>query len=398
MDPLDLSVIGYPGQFDVLARILARADIACRLHEMVWEDGWERLARIALARSGPDVSQVGMTWLDSLLSTDAVRPFTDDEIAAMGGPSVFFPALWQTVSPPLWESRVWAIPWQADARIVLYWRDMLEQAGIAEETAFQTPAQVEETMERLRDSGIAAPWGIWAARVNLIMHNAASWIWGNGGDIISADGTEVLFDQPKSLDGLLAYFRLHRYMPPGLDRLAPDTQVIDLFTARQVAVVMGPCQWFGQMMSALEQSPDLAARIGVALPPGPAFVGGSHLIVWKHTRRAQEAVALIRFLVGKQVQSECCHAVGFLPVRPDVLSEPPYTIDARYQKTIEALQTGRSFPVISRWGEVEDRLRHSLVWLWDTLMAEPDQDVEALVRPYIESVTARLAVTLGAQR
>lgn len=398
MNPLTLSVIGNPNQLQILTEVLQRAKCACRLQEMAWEGAWEKLARTALYRAGPEVSQVGITWLDSLLSTGSVRPFTDEEVEAMGGPSSFIPALWRTVSPPGWRLRVWAVPWLSDVRVVFYWRDILEQAGIDAGTAFQTPERVEETMERLRASRVEVPWGIWAVRVNVTMHNAASWIWSKGGDIVSANGKEILFDQPQAMEGLLAYFRLHRYLPPGLDRLPPDNQVIDLFAARRVAVVMGPCYWFGYMTKMLAQSPGLAERIGIALPPGPAFVGGSHLIIWQHTARADEAAALVRFLVSKEAQAEYCYAADLLPGRPDVLAEPPYTEDNRYQVIIEALQNGRTFPVVPHWGDVEDRLRFGFVSLWDDLLAEPNQDLEALVRPRIEAIAMRLAVTMGIRR
>jgi multiple sugar transport system substrate-binding protein len=294
--------------------------------------------------------------------------------------------------------RVWAIPWLSDVRVVFYWRDMLEEAGIDEETAFSSAEQVEQTMSRLQASGIAAPWGIWATRVNVTLHNAASWVWGAGGSIMSDTKKEILFDQPEAMEGILAYLRLHRYMPPGLDQLLPDSEVIDLFTARRVAVAMGPALWFERAKSAFEQEPETPDKIGIAVPPGPAFVGGSHLIVWQHTQHVLEAIPLIRFLTSKEAQAEYCHATGFLPVRPDVLAKPPYTEDARYQVITEALGTGRTFPVVPRWGAIEERLGKSLVWLWNSLLADPDQDLEDFAKPYIESTARRLVVTLGMRR
>ena len=31
----------------------------------------------------------------------------------------------------------------------------------------------------------------------------------------------------------------------------------------------------------------LADMVGVALPPGATFVGGSHLVVWKHSQQPE---------------------------------------------------------------------------------------------------------------
>jgi multiple sugar transport system substrate-binding protein len=231
-----------------------------------------------------------------------------------------------------------------------------------------------------------------------MLQNACSWLWGGGGEIISANGREIKFDQARAMDGLLAYLRLHRYMPPDIDRLVGDSQVVEQFVARRAGVVMGPCLWLKQILDALEQSPGLADKMGVALPPGPAFVGGSHFVMWSHTHHACEAVTLLQFLISKQAQLEYCYATGFLPVRPDVLAGHPYTTDARYQVVVEALRTGRTFPVVPKWGDIEERLGHSLVWLWNNFLTDPDQDLEGLARPYIEATARRLAVTLGLRR
>ena len=395
MSPLKFSVIE---SHESLPAVLERFAPDCQVEEMTWDGGWERLSKIAARRFGPDVSQIGTTWLDSLVAAGSVRPFTDEQVEALGGASIFFPASWQMASLSSWESKVWSIPWLADVRVIFYWRDMLEQAGVDERTAFRTPEQVEETMECLRVGGIDAPWGIWGDRKNVMLQNVASWIWSAGGDIISADGKQILFDQPEAMQGFLTYFRLHRHMPPDLDHVPEGFQILNLFSTRKLAVMMGACSWLDGILSAYSRTPEVVDKVGLALPPGPAFVGGSNLIVWQHTQHAQEAVEMVRFLTSKRTQLDFCRAGNFLPVRLDVLAEPPYATDVHYQVILEALKTGRAFPMIPRLGDVEEELGRGLVWLWNTLLANPSMDSAALVRPYIETTAKRLAIKLGARQ
>jgi len=61
MSPLQVSLIGYPIQFDITMEILKKCGISCLLQEMTWEGAWENLAEIALYCFGPDVSQIGTT-------------------------------------------------------------------------------------------------------------------------------------------------------------------------------------------------------------------------------------------------------------------------------------------------------------------------------------------------
>ena len=109
MSSLTLSAID---PHTVLSSLLERFDLPCQIETMAWGEAWEKLMKAALYISGTDVSQIGTTWLNSLVEAGTVRPFSDREIEAIGGPSVFFPASWRTASPPPWQMRVWAIPWK----------------------------------------------------------------------------------------------------------------------------------------------------------------------------------------------------------------------------------------------------------------------------------------------
>lgn len=359
---------------------------------MTWSQAWQKLSRIASYRAGPDVSQIGTTWLHGFVAAGAVRPFADQEVEEVGGEAVFLPVSWQTVSPYPQKAEVWAIPWLSDVRVIFYWRDMLEEAGVDDQTAFRTPAQLEQTMARLRSSGIPTPWGIFAYGQHSPVQSAASWVWGSGGSFVSADGGRVLFDQPEACEGILAFLKLHRYMPPDA-RNVEGIEARDLFAARQAAVITGIGGWL-QWIYAHALIPDVMDKLGVAAPPGPAFVGGSNLVVWQHSRRAQEAVDLIRFLISKQAQLDYCHQAGLLPARRDVFAEPPYTTDPHYQTIGEALRTGRAFPAVPKWEIIEGKLADAMIWLWNALLAAPDQDVDVLIRPYIRSVARRLTDSL----
>jgi multiple sugar transport system substrate-binding protein len=228
------------------------------------------------------------------------------------------------------------------------------------------------------------------------LQNAASWIWAKGGDFASADGRQVLLDRPEACEGLQAYLRLSRYMPPEVKRVE-GLDATRLFARRQVAVVMGAAGWLPGLYKQ-STSPDVMAHLGVSTPPGPAFVGGSALIIWRHTRHVNHAVNLIRLLVDRAVQIDCFLDQGALPVRLDVLSEPAFTTNPHRRVLVEALKSGRTFPVISKWAEIEERLGNAFTWLWDELIKDPDQDLEGLVVPYLEATARRLAITLGTRR
>jgi hypothetical protein len=184
-------------------------------------------------------------------------------------------------------------------------------------------------------------------------------------------------------------------MPPEVKRLE-GLDAFGLFVRRQVAVVMGASSW---LPGFCEQSANagVMAHLGVAKPPGPAYVGGGALVVWQHARHVDQVVKLIRFLLDRPVQVDCFLGHGALPVHLDVLSEPAFTTDSHRRILIETLKSGRTLPVIPNWVD-EEKLSNAFAWLWDELIKDPDQDLEGLVVPYLEATARRLAVTLGTRR
>jgi multiple sugar transport system substrate-binding protein len=355
-----------------------------------WKDMWLALKQVAITKSEMDVSEIGSTWLSSLVSMNALRPISTHELAEVGGRDTFLPAAWESASPHN-DSRVWSIPWLADARVIYYWRDMLEDAGIDEAAAFQTPEQMEATLARLTASGAPAAWAAPTQPVSDMLHYLASWLWNSGQDFVSADGTQTAFAHPDALEAIVSYFRLHRYMPQD-GVLLTEPQAFHLFETRQAAVCMS-----GSWNLMVLAEPDTRARLGLALPPGPPFVGGSNLVIWQHIAHhdVKNAIDLVRFLLTAEVQREVCGVRGLLPVRQDMLAALPYSRDQHYQVFTRALREGRPLPAISLWGTVEQNLVTTLGSIWQQIRTQPGQPIEDIITAPLEALARRLDRTLS---
>jgi multiple sugar transport system substrate-binding protein len=308
----------------------------------------------------------------------------------MGGAESFLPASWKTTQIGD-ESNVWAMPFVSDVRIIYYWRDMLEKAKIDDQTAFQNPKQFEETLARLKVDGIATPWGVEIRFPFANLQNIVSWMWSAGGDILTPDGREPLFARSEAMEGIRAYFELHKYLSPKLNQQDQPVYASELFANREVAVAMGSPNLLRNLRQHYAAQPERLQNVGVALPPGPPYIGGSNLLVWSHTRQEQQAVLLVQKLTSKEVQSIFCQKSGYLPVRMEVLSEPPFTTDPHLRVIVEALKTGRAYPALRRWGLVEERLSIVFERVWSQLFNNVDLD-SALEE--LKVLSNRLTITL----
>ena len=274
----------------------------------------------------------------------------------------------------------------ADPRIFLYWRDLLEQASVDEQIAFQSPENLVEASRRLQATGVPAPWGITTRYKHSAIHTVASWVWASGGDFISGDGRKALFLEPQALAGLKAYFDMLPFMAP--ESLKADYQVNNqLFANRQSAIIVGNGETAKYIVNNIPA--EMRSRLGVALPFGVPLVGGSCLVVWASSKYQQAAVSLVQFLAGRTAQAAYPISLDHFPVRLEVLNGPPFSTDPILQGFSEALRRGRAFPVTKLSGLLEENLGNALVAIWAKLFADPTANLEDLITSNLTSVARR---------
>ncbi len=372
----------------LLAEFEARYHIHVKLRLLTWDAAWSELIKMALYNDGPDISEVGSTWLGDLMAMNAPHTFTSEEIAQLGKASRFLPAAWQGCQLPN-QSEVWAIPWLVGARLVLYRREWLLRAGVDEDTAFNTAENFEHTLHQLQDHQVPVPWIVPTVHTHTTLLNAVSWVWAAGGDFISPDGQRILVAQHQALAGLRNYFALGRYIPPVLRQISalqPDTQ----FSQHDDTAVTIGGPWMFDFFSG-------AARdtVGLALPLGVPFLGGSHLVMWKHSRKQDAALKLIQFLTQTDIQVQYAQRIGLLPAVVEALNEEPFTTDRLWRSAVQAVKAGRTVPITRSWGLMEDRLATEFAGVWQAFFDNPTLDLVTVLTRRLEPLARRLEQVLA---
>jgi multiple sugar transport system substrate-binding protein len=273
------------------------------VERLAWEAAWPKLLNYALYGGGPHVSQIGSIWTSTLVSMNALRPFTPQEISLAGGKEAFLEPAWQTAVLPS-QSVAWGIPFTGFTYVVLYRRDLLQQAGVAEETAFVSSEAVLETLRRLQAAGVAAPVVLPAGQpFRARVHIAASWLWGTGGHFVTDDERQAQFDQPAARAGLRSFFQLYSYLAPH-DHNLTYNECLQRFVTGQAAVVIASTT----ILPMLRQAgvPQVLESLGSAILPGVPWIGGSNLVVWREAQMYPDldraALALVKFLTSHAAQ------------------------------------------------------------------------------------------------
>lgn len=371
----------------ILAQFEAEKHIHVNLQPMSWEAGWAELVQFALHGNGPDVSEIGSTWVGSLAAMNALRPFNVREIATVSGRYAFLHPSWQS-GYLTGEPEMWAIPWLSNVRLMFYRRDLFQQAGLDEQTAFQSPIQLDQTLARLQAAGVAIPFVMPTANALNILHTAAAWVWGAGGSFSNAGSKLTGFNSPQAYAGFRAYFDLQRHLTPPARGLDTD-DAESLFLNGQAAITISD-PGLVYVIRHGAAAPEVVDHARAALPPGVPFVGGSNLIVWKHTHHEKEAIELIHYLTKRSVQTAYSAHARSLPVRLDSLGDQPFSIDPMYKPMVEALKIGRSYRVNRLWGLVEKKLFNELNQIWSEIFARPDLDIEAAIEGHLKPLGKEL--------
>ncbi len=373
----------------LLNRFEQLEDIHIQLEVIPWVQGWSRLVEVALYHSGPDVSEVGSSWVGDLVRMRSLHAFKQEEIDHITEMSRFFDSVWTTGSHAELDTAVhYSIPWSGDVRVVFYLNDVLEKAGVEAASAFQDAASFERTVAALQKKNVPMPLVLPTRRSNVTIHNLASWIWGAGGDFLSPNGKKVTFDTPEALQGFKSYFRLGRYLVPEARDLE-ETDADQMFMTGRAAII--PTGYWA--LRGDVAAPGSGHELGARQMPGGSYVGGHHLVVWEHCRLIPAAIKLIHFLHSDEAAHVLYPQFG-LPISESIWSHPPFDAP-NYQVLLNAFKTGRGFPSGGElWGLVEKRLIESLGDLWKIFLDDPQASIDAIVEERLTNLARRLQLSI----
>ena len=395
MSGIEFSLMSNVYSAEALGRALqelsSQTGVLYRSQFLTWGNAWTELVRVALYSHGPDISEIGTTWVGDLVGMNSLHAFTHGEIQAIGGADLFLKPAWQSGLVGK-DNQVWSIPWLADTRLIYYRRDLLAKAGINEAGAFATHAAMKDTLQKLVDYGVSMPFVIPTTANRMALQSLASLVWGAGGDFIDRDGKSTLLNLPQTRAGFYQYFELGKYLvPAALNTI--DTQSDAMYRLNEAAVtISGP--W---LLRDPDIDPNVVKNSGITFPPGVPFVGGTNLVIWKHSHNPREALGLIRFLTSQKEQSFYSHSVGLLPVRQDVLSAPENANDLLFKALSLGFERGRSFRMFHLWGLVEDRLTSAIGAIWQDLLLHPESDLKPIVDTHLAALARQLDLVLSSK-
>jgi len=344
-----------------------------------WGSAWTKITAAATSGEAPDITQLGTTWVGAISYMGALTDLTDKVDW-----SKFSDATLVT-SGLMGDSKKTAAPWFCETRAIFYRKDACEKAGVDPSKDFETWDSFKAALKKLNNveiDGKKLPaLGMPGKNDWNVVHNFAPWVYGAGGDFLTADGKKAAFNSAEALEGIKFYSELA--VEGLMDKASLEKNTSDVESAfvngGYATALLGP--WNIATLETnkkkFEANPaegnDLVDKVGVALiPAGPkdrkAFLGGSTLSVFESSKNKDAAIALVNYLTDTDAQVAYTDITGNLPTNKVAYENPLFSEHPLRKVFKEQMSFAKSYPAIASWGPSETYFQQGLSKIWDNAM------------------------------
>lgn len=295
---------------------------------------------------GPDVIEVGNTQVPQYAEGGRLQDLTLESMRDWGIHD-WLPGL---AEPGQWTSQQFGIPWYAANRVVIYRKDLFEQAGIT-----APPRTREEWLTATEELDSGGDQGIYLAGQD--WYTLSGFIWDEGGELATEAGGvwSGALHSEAALRGMDFYRELQALGDGPLDADEEHPPQAGVFAKGRIAQIVAVP---GLAQSIVDENPGLKGKLGFfpvpgksADKPGAVFTGGSDLVVPKNTEQLEGALAVVDALAGAKWNTDLARTMNYVPNKTS-LADAVADEEGVAAMAAGAAQ-GRATPGTPRWGAVE---------------------------------------------
>ncbi|RPF29972.1 carbohydrate ABC transporter substrate-binding protein (CUT1 family) [Streptomyces sp. Ag109_G2-6] len=314
--------------------------------------GWpgidERLEAALNSDEAPDVVETGTTTTPYFAARGLLKDLSDQ--SGPLGAQEWIPSLRESGN---WQDRQYGVPLYAASRVVIYRKDLFEEAGL---TPPRDQREWLRTTRALSRAHRAEPGFQPVYLPGQNWYVLSGFLHDRGGRIAQYDGARWrggLSTRPAA-EALEYYRALQSFSQAPKDQDEAHPFQYEVLAKGQVAQMIG-LPW--EVADAERINPELRGKLGMfpvpgtsADRPGSVFLGGSHLAVAGRARQPALAADWVALLTGPAFQQRLATANGVLPNRlalAQAIDDPGVRVQA------QAAANGHTTPVDPRWPTVE---------------------------------------------
>ncbi|WP_274648476.1 sugar ABC transporter substrate-binding protein [Paenibacillus humicola] len=319
-------------------------NIDVKIQAIPWSSAHDKLLTAVASKKGPDVLQMGTTWMPEFGAAGALMDLTPyiDQYPDLKDDN-FFPGSLETTKL---DGKILGVPWYIDTRVLYYRTDLLASVGYKE--APKTWDELSDAAQKLAKRG-KGKYGISidAKEQTLSFMFARQ----NGAKLLDDQG-KPQFNDPKFVEAVkyLNSFYQNGSAPKedlGLDPVQAfkGDAIIPMF-------ISGP--WMVKPIT--EQAPELNGKWATAVLPKKenniSNLGGSNWSVFQYTEQKDAALKFIDFMSKPDMQIEWMKLADAMPAAKAAWDDPALKSNPYLSVFGQQMNDAEPMPLIKQWEEI----------------------------------------------
>src|SRR5699024_5085785 len=340
-----------------------------------WDGAHDKFVTAMAGGTGPDVAEVGTTWVPEFADAGGIDMLTED-IEAAGLSDGMVDGL---VEAGTLDGEMYGMPWYAGVRSILANREMLEEAGVdSQPESWDDLLTMITTLEEHDPDWISFPV------LGASIFPAISFVWGAGGLIAEEQGGQwkATINAPEAVEGLTWYadLALEHNASTAAAATWKETDALAAFVQEKVPMFVSG-SWTPATVR--QDTPELGEKL-VAFtlpatdgPVAPSFLGGSLMCRFTETQEPELAFELIKLVTTGEFATRWAEETNYFPGTTEALDEVVAAGDELTEVfATQMTEGGKSVPVTPAWGKIEGAKTIDTL-LGDILGGTPVQDAAA---------------------
>ncbi|MBV9354903.1 MAG: ABC transporter substrate-binding protein [Chloroflexi bacterium] len=252
-----------------------------------------------------------------------------------------------------YQGKLYGIPFRSEAIAQLWNKQLLQNASLDPAQGPQSWDDLVSMATKTNHPPDAYGFGLIAGDPGNTFFRLATFIWANGGDLLSGDYTQAICNQPPTVEAVQFYTDLATkyHVAPDTALTATTEQMDGLFVASKLALYQT-----GQYIrpNIQQNAPNLQWAVEPTIKrqtiAGP--LGGWNWVIPRGAPHPDAAWQLIDFMSQTGTMADVAVDIGVFPSRKSALADPRFQ-DPQLAPFAQQLQYARATPPIQQWNDVQ---------------------------------------------